>query len=147
MAGECVLVVDDNPSNIELLEYVLSAKGYDVRTAQDGTTMFLALESFRPRIILMDIQLPGVDGIELTRQLKAAPATRGIPVLAVTAYAMRGDEQRMIDAGCVAHVGKPIDIRQLPMIVAGIIEAWPASDEGLLARNGKATDRQNPPST
>jgi CheY-like chemotaxis protein len=113
-----ILIVDDNVSNIKLLAFVLTAKGYEVRTAANADQALAVLAEFRPRLILMDIQLPGMDGLTLTRQLKADPATRDIPVLAATAYAMKGDEERALAAGCDGYFTKPIDTRQLPIDIA-----------------------------
>jgi CheY-like chemotaxis protein len=109
-----ILVVDDNPSNVKLVSFLLSARGWDVRTAADATEAMDAVTAFKPALILMDIQLPVVDGLELTRRLKADPATRDIVIVAATAYAMKGDEQRALDAGCDAYVTKPINTRTLP---------------------------------
>ncbi len=118
MAGEPVLIVDDNLVNLKLARVLLQAEGYDVRTATDAEEAMAAIETFRPRLVLMDLQLPGMDGFELTRKLKADPRTRDTVVLAVTAYAMKGDEGRALDAGCDAYVAKPIDTRKLPALVA-----------------------------
>jgi CheY-like chemotaxis protein len=119
--GEPVLIVDDHPANLRLLSFLLQSRGYQVRTAADGEELKVVLASFRPRLILMDIELPGVDGLELTRQLKAAPETRGIIVLALTARAMRGDEAKALAAGCDGYITKPIDTRGLPGTIAGIL--------------------------
>ena len=118
MAAQVVLVVDDNPTNLKLIAYLLQAKGYEVRTAADAESALELVRSARPRLILMDLQLPGMDGLELTRQLKRNPETRDIVVIAVTAYAMRGDEQRARAAGCDDYMAKPIDPRALPAVVA-----------------------------
>jgi CheY-like chemotaxis protein len=118
MPGESVLVVDDNPTNLKLVAYVLTSRGFDVRTAIDAETAITAIAARAPKLILMDLQLPGIDGLELTRRLKADPQTRTIVILAVTAYAMKGDEERARAAGCDGYVAKPIDTRTLPDIVA-----------------------------
>jgi CheY-like chemotaxis protein len=123
MAGETVLIVDDNLSNLKLVRILLAAEGYDVRTATDATEALDAIREARPRLILMDIQLPGMDGLQLTRNLRADPATRDIRILALTAYAMRGDDERAYEAGCDGYVTKPIDTRVLPRIVAEHIAA------------------------
>lgn len=118
MSAPIVLVVDDNPTNLKLIAYLLQAKGYDVRTATDAESAFEVVHDARPALILMDLQLPGMDGLELTRQLKSAPETRDIVVIAVTAYAMKGDEERARAAGCDGYIPKPVDTRALPRIVA-----------------------------
>ncbi len=113
-----VLVVDDNPTNLKLIAYLLQAKGYEVRTAVDAESALEEVRNARPALILMDLQLPGMDGLELTQRLKAAPETRDIVVIAVTAYAMKGDEERARAAGCDGYIPKPVDTRALPRIVA-----------------------------
>ncbi|MDB4971819.1 MAG: two-component hybrid sensor and regulator [Myxococcaceae bacterium] len=118
MSVPVVLVVDDNPTNLKLIAYLLQAKGYEVRTAIDAESALTEIQTARPALILMDLQLPGMDGLELTRQLKAAPETRDIVVIAVTAYAMKGDEERARAAGCDGYIPKPVDTRALPRIVA-----------------------------
>jgi CheY-like chemotaxis protein len=116
-----VLVVDDNPTNLKLLSYVLAKGGYEVQTAADAPSALAALNARRPRLILMDLQLPGLDGLELSRSLKADPATRDIVIVAVTAYAMKGDEERALAAGCNGYVAKPIDTRTFPSLIAGFL--------------------------
>ena len=113
-----ILIVDDNPSNIKLLSFLLESKGYEVRTAANADEALSSIAARRPRLILMDIQLPGVDGLTLTRQLKADPHTKDISIIAATAYAMKGDEERALAAGCDGYVTKPIDTRQLPADIA-----------------------------
>lgn len=118
MAGEPILVVDDNAVNLKLARVLLASEGYEVRTAADAEEALAVLKVFRPRLILMDIQLPGMDGLELTRRLKADPAMRGVVILGLTAYAMKGDEERILAAGCDGYISKPIDTRRLPSQVA-----------------------------
>ena len=118
MAGEPILVVDDNPANLRLLRMLLTGEAYDVRTADDAPAALKVLGQFHPRLILMDLQLPGMDGFELTRRLKADAATRDIVIVALTAYAMKGDEEKARAAGCDDYVSKPIDTRTLPALVA-----------------------------
>ena len=118
MAGEPILVVDDNAVNLKLVAYLMKANGYDVHTASDAETATASIAEHRPRLILMDLQLPGVDGLELTRRLKADPATRDIIIVAVTAYAMKGDHEKALAAGCDDYVTKPIDTRKLPELIA-----------------------------
>lgn len=122
MPDSPILIVDDNLANLKLVRVLLQVEGYEVRTATDAEEALAVLKEFHPRLILMDIQLPGVDGLELTRRLKADPNTRSILVVALTAYAMRGDEQRVLEAGCDGYLSKPIDTRALPGVVAGYLD-------------------------
>ena len=117
MAGEPILVVDDNDMNLELLRDLLEGEGYRVRVALDANDAIAVLHDFRPRLILMDIQLPGMDGLTLTRMLKANPSMRDIRIVGLTGYAMAGDEERMLAAGCDGYLAKPIDARALPGVV------------------------------
>lgn len=117
-----VLIVDDNPMNMKLVRVLLAGEGYDVRTAADALEALAILKEWRPLLILMDIQLPGIDGLELTRRLKADPATDRIIIIGLTAYAMKGDEERILAAGCDAYIAKPIDTRTLPGVIATLIE-------------------------
>jgi CheY-like chemotaxis protein len=123
MSGEPILIVDDNATNLKLTKLVLADEGYLVCTANDAEEALRVLESFTPRLILMDIQLPGIDGLELTRRLKSDPQRRAIKIVALTAYAMKGDEEKARAAGCDGYVTKPIDPDTLPGIVAGHIAA------------------------
>jgi CheY-like chemotaxis protein len=118
MAREPILIVDDNPQNLKLAKVILTAERYEVRTAIDGEDALRILETFTPRLILMDLQLPRMDGLELTRRLKADPARREIIIIALTAYAMKGDDQKAFAAGCDGYISKPIDIDALPRVVA-----------------------------
>jgi CheY-like chemotaxis protein len=115
--GASVLVVDDNATNLKLIAYLMRSHGYDVHTAMDAGAVMTEVGAHPPRLILMDLQLPGVDGLELTRRLKADPATKKIIVIAVTAYAMKGDQDRALAAGCDDYVTKPIDTRALPALI------------------------------
>lgn len=127
MPGDPILIVDDNMANLKLVRVLLQVEGYEVRTAGDANEALAVLKEFHPRMILMDIQLPGVDGLELTRRLKADPKTRDILILAITAYAMRGDQERALEAGCDGYLSKPIDTRALPGLVAGYLDGTLAS--------------------
>jgi two-component system cell cycle response regulator DivK len=122
MAREPILIVDDNPANLKLVRVLLATEGYEARTAADAEQALRLLSTFTPSLILMDIQLPGMDGLELTRQLKADPATRHILIVALTAYAMKGDEERARAAGCDDYIAKPIDVQALPLRVAQVLE-------------------------
>ena len=120
--GDRVLIVDDNPTNLKLVSFLVKANGYEVDTAIDADAAIAAIAAQRPRVILMDLQLPGIDGLELTRRLKADPATRDISIIAVTAYAMKGDQERARAAGCDDYVTKPIDTRALPELIARYVK-------------------------
>ncbi len=117
MSADSVLIVDDNRANLKLARVVLSGAGFDVHTASDAEEALAALRTLRPRVILMDLQLPGMSGLELTRRLKSAPETRAVVILAMTAYAMKGDEAKAREAGCDGYVTKPIDTRALAALV------------------------------
>src|SRR5580658_2141874 len=117
VSGETILIVDDNAANLKLARVLLHGEGYEVRTAADAEEALRLLPTFRPRLILMDIQLPGMDGLELTRRLKGDAATNDIVILALTAYAMKGDEEKARAAGCDGYVVKPIDIGSLPNVI------------------------------
>ncbi|MGN6110271.1 MAG: response regulator [Kofleriaceae bacterium] len=113
-----ILIVDDNPTNLKLVAYLMKAQGYEVETAADAELAMRRVRERAPRLILMDLQLPGIDGLELTRRLKADPETRDIVIVAVTAYAMKGDQAKALAAGCDDYVTKPIDTRTLPDRIA-----------------------------
>lgn len=112
-----ILVVDDDLPNLMLAQALLEAEGFAVRVAINGATMFDVLKTCTPALILMDIQLPETDGWELTRQLKADPATTNIPIIAITAYGKAGDAQRARQAGFVEFLSKPVSTRELPGII------------------------------
>ena len=104
-----ILVVDDNAVNRRLLQVLLLSRGYEVCEAEDASAAFATVAETLPDAILMDLRLPGMDGLAAIRKLKADPATRDIPVVAVTSYAMKGDEEKAREAGCCAYVTKPVD--------------------------------------
>jgi CheY-like chemotaxis protein len=115
-------VVDDNALNLKLARLLLSTEGYQVRTAEQAPAALAVLETFHPRVILMDIQLPGMDGLELTRLLRADPSYDDVIILAVSAFAMRADADRARDAGCDDFVTKPLDTRSLPELVRAYLD-------------------------
>src|SRR4051812_124494 len=121
MAAEPILIVDDNPTNMKLISFLLTKKGYQVKCAVGGEEALGILQTFRPALILMDMQMPGIDGFELTRRLKSDPRTREIIIVALTAYAMKGDEERVREAGCDGYLVKPIDTRALPQAIEGYL--------------------------
>jgi CheY-like chemotaxis protein len=127
MPGARILIVDDNPTNLKLVAYLMKARGYEVATAADADAALADIRDTPPALILMDLQLPGIDGLELTRRLKADPSTRDIIIVAVTAYAMKGDQDRAYAAGCDGYVTKPIDTRSLPDVIARHLSGVEAS--------------------
>ncbi len=119
MNRSSILVVDDNPTNLKLVSDVLEFEGYAILKAEHAEEAQVVLQSNRPDLILMDIALPGMDGLTLTRRLKADAVLGRIPIVALTAFAMKGDEQKALDAGSDGYITKPIDTRTLPDQVAG----------------------------
>ena len=107
-----ILIVEDNELNMKLLNDVLEAYGYDIVKTGSGAAVLDLARTHRPDLVLMDIQLPDMSGLEAVRQLKGDPLTRRIPVIAVTAFAMAGDERRALDSGCDGYVAKPIMLRE-----------------------------------
>ena len=126
MSAPRVLIVDDNAMNVTVAQVVLSADGFDIESAADADEAVHKIDLFRPDLILMDIQLPGVDGLELTRRLKAAPSTQHIVIVAFTAFAMRGDAEKMRAAGCDSYVSKPIDVNKFAAQIRSLLRS-PAS--------------------
>ena len=110
-----VLIVDDNAVNLKLVAYLVKAQGYEVDTAIDADSALAALHARKPDVVLMDLQLPGIDGLELTRRIKADPSTHDV---AIIAYAVKGDREKAMEAGCDDYVTKPIDTRALPGVIA-----------------------------
>ena len=121
MEGQSILIVDDNTQNLKLARVVLANEGFDVHTASNAEDALQLLRTVTPRLILMDIQLPGMDGLELTRRLKADPATRAVRIIALTAYAMKGDDEKAFAAGCDGYITKPIDVERLPIVVSSYL--------------------------
>ena len=118
---EKILIVEDNPRNMRLLEMTLRAKGYTLLEAIDGGEAIDMAVRERPDLIIMDIQLPKVNGLAVTRKLRGMPEFRHIPIIAITAYAMKGDRERVIRAGCDAYLPKPINTRELPGMIAAML--------------------------
>ena len=108
-----ILVVEDQEDNLQILRDLLTSAGFEIIEAKDGEEGVRAAVAERPDLILMDIQLPLLDGYEATRRIKAAPALRAIPIIVVTSYALSGDEVKAHEAGCDAYVPKPYSPRQL----------------------------------
>src|SRR5690348_12093382 len=104
MPGKLILIVENNPINLKLKQVLLSKEGFSVKVATDAEEALMLLKDCQPALILMDIQLPGMDGLQLTRILKANPKTSGIIIVALTAYAMKGDEEKVLNAGCDDYI-------------------------------------------
>ncbi|HAT8179244.1 TPA: response regulator [Legionella pneumophila] len=121
MANEPILIVDDNPINLKLLKVLMTIEGYNVRTAMDADEVMQILKEFKPDLILMDIQLPGMDGYELTQKLKSDPKHKNTIILAVTAYAMKGDDEKAATSGCDGYIAKPIDTQKFPSTIADFL--------------------------
>lgn len=119
--NERILIVDDHPINLKLAADVLSMAGYSVSTAANAEQALTLLHDTRPDAILMDIAMPGMDGLALTRLLRTDSRLTGVPIIALTASAMKGDDMRALEAGCNGYITKPIDTRALPGQVAGYI--------------------------
>lgn len=122
-----ILIVDDNPTNLKLAADVLECEGHSVLRAQNAEEAQEILKRTIPELILMDIQMPGMDGLTLTRRLKAHPAFQHVPIVALTSFAMKGDDQKAREAGCDGYITKPIDTRKLPIQVAEILQRFTKS--------------------
>jgi two-component system cell cycle response regulator DivK len=114
MAGRRILVVEDNPLNLKLVRDVLTASGYDIVEAQTGEDGVRLAGECGPDLVLMDLQLPGIDGYEALRRIREDARVDGVPVVAVTAFAMREDRERTATAGFDGYLSKPISVRDLP---------------------------------
>lgn len=121
MAEKKILIVDDNQMNLELVFDLLEVNGYQVLQAEDAKTGIDIAKKEIPDLILMDVQLPGMDGLQATRILKEDVETRDIPIVALTAHAMKGDGGKILKAGCAGYITKPIDTREFPKTVAGFL--------------------------
>jgi CheY-like chemotaxis protein len=117
-----ILVVDDNPSNLKLFTFLLALPGYDVTTAANAEQALNVLGGLVPDLIIMDLQLPDVDGLTLTRRLKADPRMTGVRIVAVTASAMKGDEEKAWAAGVDGYMSKPVEKRAFRAMVASYLE-------------------------
>jgi len=123
MRSPCILVVDDNPTNLRLAADVLECEGYEILKAIDAEEAQQIIAQGRPELVLLDIALPGMDGLTLTRKLRADEKTKNLIIVALTAFAMKGDEQKARDAGCDGYITKPIDTRALPGQVASYLRS------------------------
>jgi len=116
-----ILAVDDNPMNLKLVTYLLASGAYELRTALNAEQALELVQSFNPHLILLDLQLPDIDGLEITRRLKADPKTRAIIIVAVTAYAMKGDEEKARAAGVDGYIAKPLEREHFREAVASYL--------------------------
>jgi two-component system cell cycle response regulator DivK len=121
MTGAVILIVEDNDRNLKLLRDVLGFRGYTTVEARSAEEALERVRTDPPQLVLMDIQLPRMDGVAALRELRALPETAGVPVVAVTAFAMKKDRDRLLAAGFDGYVEKPIDTRELPAIVASYL--------------------------
>jgi two-component system, cell cycle response regulator DivK len=120
-----VLIVEDNPANMTLATFLLQSAGHTVLGAKDAETGLALARVEQPDLILMDIQLPGMDGLEATALLKSDPSTRAIPVIALTALAMKGDEQRILAAGCDGYIAKPLAYKEFLATISALLVKAP----------------------
>jgi two-component system, cell cycle response regulator DivK len=111
--SKCILVVEDQADNRQIVRDMLTTTDYEMIEAWDGEAALTMVASKRPDLILMDIQLPGIDGYEVTRRIKASPDLKAIPIIVVTSYALSGDEEKARTAGCDAYIAKPYSPREL----------------------------------
>ena len=118
--AERILIVEDNPRNMKLFRVTLRPHGYILFEATDGEEALEVAVREKPALIMMDMQLPKLSGLEVVRRLRQMPASGHIPIIAVTACAMRGDREKFIEAGCDAYLAKPINTRELPGVIAAI---------------------------
>lgn len=125
-----ILIVEDNPMNLELVSDILDAQGYKVFRATSGAEALEIVKRVHPDMILMDIQLPGLDGLEITRMIKEDPETKDIIVVALTAHVMKGDRERILEAGCSGYIPKPVNARDLPREVAKYLPSDPPGENG-----------------
>jgi CheY-like chemotaxis protein len=130
-----ILVVDDNPTNLKLVSDVLEFDGYQILKAVDAEAAQNLIRESLPDLILMDIALPGMDGLTLTRLLKNDPRTRHVTIVALTAFAMKGDDQKAMAAGCDGYITKPIDTRKLSGQVADYLAHARTSTQGVVHEN------------
>jgi two-component system cell cycle response regulator DivK len=142
MAGKRILLVEDNPQNRRLAQFLLKSYGYMVYEATTGEEALELARTHLPELILMDLQLPGVDGYAVTQRLKEDAATATIPVVALTAYAMRGDREKALAAGCDGYITKPIDTKGFPAAVQRYLALAREQGSGSGdAAGGEAPDR------
>lgn len=129
MLKDKVMIVEDNPQNMKLIEMLLRSKSYILLKACDGEEALDTATREQPDLIVMDMQLPKMSGIEVTKRLRQMPVFRHTPIIALTAYAMRGDKERFLEAGCDAYLSKPINTRELPAIIDRMLQEYKKIDD------------------
>jgi two-component system cell cycle response regulator DivK len=142
--GQKILVVEDNELNLKLFCDLLRAHGYLAEPVRDGREAVARAREFRPDLIVMDIQMPHISGLEIIEQMKADDELRPVPIMAVTAYAARGDEERIRDAGAEGYVSKPISVIRFVEAVSGLLAAAPARAE-VVPQINAGLDEENDP--
>ena len=130
MAGPTILIVEDNERNLKLLRDLLGVRGYTTVAARSAEEALALVRVEPPQLVLMDIQLPGMDGVAALRELRALPETATVPVVAVTAFAMKDDRGRLLAAGFDGYLEKPIDVRALPSTVDSYLAAGGLENRG-----------------
>ena len=127
MGSKHVLIVEDNPANLQLAAFLLKKGGFHVSSATHGAEAVETVKAGKFDLILMDIEMPGMDGLTATRTIKADPAFAHIPIVALTAYAMKGDKERCLSAGCCGYITKPINTREFVQTVTTFLPPEPVS--------------------
>lgn len=124
-----ILVVEDNPDNMYVLDHLLTRKGYLVRQATRGEEALAQVQQHRPALVLMDMQMPGMDGYAVVRELRRQPELATLPIIAVTASSMPGDREQTLDAGCTDYIAKPISPRDLLQLVEHYLNGGHCADD------------------
>ena len=125
MASALILIVEDNPRNLKLIRDILQFRGYTTLEAETGEAGVMLARERQPALILMDVQLPGMDGRAATKALKADPSTQQIPVIAMTAFAMKGDKESLLADGFDGYMSKPINIKEVPQLIERYLDGQP----------------------
>ena len=125
MASALILIVEDNPKNLKLIRDILQFRGYFTLEAETGEAGITLARERQPALILMDVQLPGMDGRAATKALKADPSTHKIPVIAMTAFAMKGDKESLLADGFDSYMSKPINTKEIPQLIERYLDGQP----------------------
>jgi CheY-like chemotaxis protein len=127
MPGECILIIEDNQKNLKLIRDILQFHGYTILEAETAEIGIELARKLQPALILMDEQLPGMDGREALKFLKSGAGTQHIPIIALTAFAMKGDRERLLAEGFDGYVSKPIDIKEISQVIESYLIRMPAN--------------------